>query len=101
VIAPWLHPTVTIVYVSTPVPIDDAGLVPAEGRADASLIVRWTDDEGLLSPTDPWRREVDGSPITDPCQQWWDLLDLGGEDRALAAARLRKASLEPTIPRAR
>lgn len=100
-IAPWRHPTVTIAYVSAPVPIEDAGLVPAEGRADASLIVRWTDDDGLLSPADPWRGEVDGTPVTDPCQQWWDLLDLGGEDRAEAADRLRTAILERTIPRVR
>jgi hypothetical protein len=100
-IAPWRHPTVTIVYVSAPLPIEDAGLVPAEGRADASLIMRWTDDDGLLSPADPWRSEVDGIPITDPCQQWWDLLDLGGEDRAEAADRVRTAILERTIPRVR
>jgi hypothetical protein len=100
-IAPWRHPTVTIVYVSAPLPIEDAGLVPAEGRADASLIVRWTDDDGLLSPAEPWRVEVDGVPVTDPCQQWWDLLDLGGEDRAEAAARLRAAILERAIPRIR
>ncbi|MEZ5144635.1 MAG: hypothetical protein R2726_19290 [Acidimicrobiales bacterium] len=100
-IAPWRHPTVTIAYVDAPLPVEDAGLVPAEGRADASLIVRWTDDDGLLSPAEPWRGEVDGVPITDPCQQWWDLLDLGGEDRAEAAARLRDAILERTIPRVR
>ncbi len=100
-IAPWRHPTVTIVYVNATVPIGDAGLVPAEGRADASLIVRWTDDDGLVSPADPWRDEVDGIPITDPCQQWWDLLDLGGEDRAEAADQLRTAILDRTIPRAR
>lgn len=100
-IAPWRHPTVTIVYVDATLPIEDAGLVPAEGRADASLIVRWTDDDGLLSPAAPWRGEVEGTPITDPCQQWWDLLDLGGEDRADAADRLRTAILERTIPRVR
>lgn len=75
--------------------------MPAEGRADASLIVRWTVDGGLLSPAEPWRAERDGSPITDPCQQWCDLLDLGGEDRAEAAERLRLAVLERTIPRVR
>ncbi len=100
-IAPWRHPTANIAYVSAPLPMEDAGLVPAEGRADASLIVRWTDDNGLLSPADPWRGEVDGVPITDPCQQWWDLLDLGGEDRAEAADRLRTAILERTIPQVR
>lgn len=100
-VAPWRHPTVAIAYVSDPLPADRAGLVPAEGRADASLILRWTDDEGLLSPADPWRGEVDGLPIVDPCQQWWDLLDLGGEDRAEAADRLRTAILTRALPRTR
>lgn len=98
-VAPWRHPTVAIAYVRDRLPIAEAGMVPAEGRADASLILRWTDDQSLLSPAVPWRGEVDGFPIVDPCQQWWDLLDLGGEDRAEAAARLRAAILELTLPR--
>lgn len=100
-LAPWRHPTIAIAYVSDPLPADRAELVPAEGRADASLVLRWTDDRGLLSPADPWRDEVDGLPIVDPCQQWWDLLDLGGEDRAEAADRLRQAILTRTLPRSR
>lgn len=100
-LAPWRHPTVAIAYVSDPLRADRAGLVPAEGRADASLVLRWTDDQGLLSPADPWRDEVDGLPIVDPCQQWWDLLDLGGEDRAEAADRLRTAILTRALPRTR
>ena len=100
-IAPWRHPTVTIAYLDARLPIEDAGLVPAEGRADASLITRWTDDQGLLSPAAPWRGEAEGLPVADPCQQWWDLLDLGGEDRAEAADRLRTAIVERTIPRVR
>lgn len=100
-IAPWRHPTITIAYLDARLPIESAGLVPAEGRADASLITRWTDDQGLLSPAAPWLGEVEGLPIADPCQQWWDLLDLGGEDRAEAADRLRTAILERQIPRAR
>jgi hypothetical protein len=65
-VAPWRHPTVTIAYVSDRLPVGDAGLVPAEGRADAIHIVRWTHDKGLLSPAQPWRAEVDGLPIVDP-----------------------------------
>lgn len=100
-LAPWRHPTVTIVYAADRLPAAEAGLVPAEGRADASLIVRWTDDHRLNSPAPQWVGEVDGRPITDPCQQWWDLLDLGGEDRAEAADRLRSAILARTLPRPR
>ena len=66
-IAPWRHPTITIAYVDARLPAEDAGLVPAEGRADASLITRWTDDHGLLSPAEPWRNEVEGLPVADPC----------------------------------
>ncbi len=95
-LVPWRHPTLTVVYASGSLPLDNVGLVPAEGRADASMIVRWTHDDTLLSgPAGP--RLVEGIPITDPVQQWWDLLDLGGEDRAEAADRLRRAIIDRTI----
>ncbi|HPB46242.1 MAG TPA: hypothetical protein PLP95_10350, partial [Microthrixaceae bacterium] len=100
-LAPWRHPTTTITYAADRLPVAEAGFVPAEGRADASLILRWSDDHRLLSPAPPWLDEVDGFPVTDPCQQWWDLLDLGGEDRAEAADRLRSAILGRTLPRPR
>ena len=100
-IAPWRHPTVPTAYLGARLPIEDAGPVPAAGRADATPITRWTDDQGLLSPAAPWRGEAEGLPVADPCQQWWDLLDLGGEDRAEAADRLRTAIVERTIPRVR
>jgi len=124
-IVPWRHPTVTIAYIDGPlaladagfVPAEgraddavdggdgearpDAGFVPAEGRADASLVLRWTDDQGLLSPAPPWVDEVDDVPITDPCQQWWDLFDLGGQARAEAADRLRSTIVARSLPRSR
>lgn len=95
-LVPWRHPTLTVVYASGSLPLGDVGLVPAEGRADASMIVRWTRDHTLLSgPAGP--HLVEGIPITDSVQQWWDLLDLGGEDRAEAADRLRRAIIDRTI----
>ncbi|MFP4512799.1 MAG: hypothetical protein ACLFRV_07625 [Acidimicrobiales bacterium] len=100
-VAPWRHPTIAIAYVNARLTTAEAGLVPAEGRVDASLILRWTNDHGLLTPAPPWRDEADQLPIADPCQQWWDLLDLGGEDRAEAADRLRTAILARTLPRTR
>lgn len=99
VLVPWRHPTVAVVYVNGLLDLGPARFVPAEGRADASVIVRWTADSTLLVPAAPWQREVDGVPLTDPTQQWWDLLDLGGEDRREAADRLRAAIIDKTIPR--
>lgn len=93
-LVPWRHPTLTIVYVTKRLSLVDSGFVRAEGRADASLIVRWTSDRSLVTPPrDLWPTEVDGVLLTDPVQQWWDLLDLGGQDRVEGADRLRKAIL--------
>jgi hypothetical protein len=97
-LVPWRHPTLTVVYTAESLVLDPAGLVPADGRADATVVVRWTSDATLLSPAPRWPREVEGIPVTDPVQQWWDLLDLGGEDRAEAAERLRQAILGREIP---
>lgn len=99
-VVPWRHPTVTVAYVAHSLSPVEAGFVPAEGSADASLILRWTDDRRLLAPARPWADAVGGYPVTDPCQVWWDLFDLGGEDRAEAADRLRSAILARTLPRA-
>lgn len=100
-LVPWRHPTVTVVYTSDPLMLDAAGLVPAEGRADASVILRWTSDTTLLSPFPPWPSVIERVPLTDPVQQWWDLIDLGGDDRHEAAGRLRRAILDRTIPGSR
>jgi hypothetical protein len=97
-IVPWRHPTLTVIYTAEPLHLDTAGLVLAEGRADASVILRWTSDDTLLSPAGAWPSTVDDIPLTDPVQQWWDLLDLGGEDRREAADRLRRAILDRNIP---
>lgn len=100
-LVPWRHPTRTVIYMTDSLELGAAGLVPAEGRSDASVVGRWTSDATLLSPAPRWPREVDGIPVTDPVQQWWDLLDLGGEDRAEAAERIRRAILDDAIPRPR
>jgi hypothetical protein len=44
-----------------------------------------------------WPSAVDGIPLVDPVQQWWDLIDLGGDDRLEAAGRLRRAILDRSI----
>ncbi|MHB8671315.1 MAG: hypothetical protein ACYDAD_12325 [Acidimicrobiales bacterium] len=99
-LAPWRHPTIAIVYVASRPEFGTAGLVPAEGRADASVIARWTSDAMLLSPSPGWPQQVDGIPLADPVQQWVDLLELGGDDRREAADRLRRAILDRTIGQA-
>ena len=98
-LVPWRHPTLTVVYSSQRLHLDTAGFVPAEGPVDASFIVRHTDDPTLMEPSPDWAASVDGIPLTDPVQQWRDLLDLGGEDRKEAADRLRRAILDRELPR--
>jgi hypothetical protein len=89
-LAPWRHPTLTVIYADQPIDMSALGFVPAEGRIDASLIVRHTSDSTLLSACEPWPHSADGLPITDPLQQIWDLHDLSGEDRRKGALRLRQ-----------
>jgi hypothetical protein len=96
-LVPWRHPTVAIVYSATHLDLGPAGLVPAEGRSDASVVARWTSDPTLLSPSPGWPGSVEGLQVVDPVQQWADLVQLGGEDRQEAAQRLRRAILDRTI----
>lgn len=98
-LVPWRHPTLTVVYCAQPLHLDTAGFVPAEGPVDASVVVRHTDDRTLLEPSPGWAATVEGITLTDPVQQWRDLLDLGGEDRKEAADRLRRAILDRELPR--
>lgn len=96
-LVPWRHPTLTVVYAVGSFAVTEAGLVEAEGRADALIILRSVTDATLPAPAEPWPSRVEGIPLVDPVQQWWDLLDLGGEDRAEAARRLRRAILNGSI----
>jgi len=92
-LVPWRHPTLAIAYSSGAIDLSAAQLVRAEGRGDASLLLRTTDDKSLLRPFPPWPDEVDRVLLTDPVQQWCDLLELGGDDRRDAADRLRRRIL--------
>ena len=51
----------------------------------------------MFTATPPWPSAADSVPLTDPVQQWWDLGDLGGEDRLEAAGRLRRAIIDKTL----
>lgn len=97
-LVPWRHPTVAVIYTRTQLDLGMARLVPAEGRADATIIVRTLDDQRLPIAFDLWPTEQEGVPIADPTQQYADLFDLGGADRQEAAQRLRDAIIARTIP---
>ena len=74
-------------------------MVPAEGLADSTLVLRATDKSASLIATPPWSGDADELPLADPTQQWWDLKHLGGEDRDEAADRIRQAIIKRTLPR--
>ena len=96
-LAPWRHPTLTVVYADDALDLTAAGFVRAEGRVDATAIVRRTSDTTLLAAFEPWRRSIEGLPLADPVEQIWDLHDLGGADRVEAANRLIAAVLDGNI----
>ncbi|MBK6669305.1 MAG: hypothetical protein IPG46_06315 [Actinobacteria bacterium] len=100
-LAAWRHPTLTVVYVDRALNLSRVGFVPAEGRVDATVLVRHTSDPTLLAASEPWPSVVDGIPVVDPLQQIWDLHDLGGQDRHEAASRLRRAMLRRSLASAR
>ena len=87
----WRRPSVVILYVRQLLDLDRLGLVDAQGRHDANVIVRTPDDVSVF-PTNVLVADIDGVdvPLADPTQQIWDLQDLGGADRLEAAGRLRE-----------
>ena len=95
---PWRPPTVAVLYSTADLDLRSARLVPAEGPADASVIVRTVGDPRLFGPSDLWPSTVDRIPLVDPIQQWWDLHDLDGSDRVEAADRFRQAILDRRLP---
>ena len=96
-LAPWRHPTLTVVYTDAPLDLTDTGFVRAEGRVDATVLVRHTNDTTLLSPFESWPRHVEHIPLSDPVQQIWDLHALGGEDRLEGANRLVERILDRSL----
>lgn len=93
-LVPWRHPTVAVVYSDVPLDLSDAGFVRAEGRVDATVLVRASADTTLLAAFPPWPATAERLPVADPVQQVWDLLDLGGEDRREGGDRLRRAIID-------
>ena len=90
-IMPWRHPSLVILYARHVTDPADLGLVDAQGKHDANVIVRMPDDKSVF-PSSALVAQVQGNdvPLADPLQQVWDLADLGGADRIEAAGRLRQ-----------
>ena len=92
-IVPWRRPSTVILYVKRLPEMAGLGLglVEAQGRHDANVIVRMPADQSVF-PVPALVAEVQGVEIelADPSQMLWDLEDLGGADRGEAAGRLRE-----------
>lgn len=94
-IRPWRRPSTVIVYTNGT--LDPAVLRSVEATAnnDANVVVRMPADQSVFP-----RRKLEGEfkgasiPLADPVQMIWDLLDLGGADRAEAAGKLRQWLLD-------
>jgi hypothetical protein len=90
-IVPWRRPSAVILYTARLVDPASLGLIEAQGAHDANVIVRMPADGSAFG----FRTLVaDVSDVemrlADPVQMIWDLLELGGADRAEAAGRLRE-----------
>jgi hypothetical protein len=70
-----------------------ADFVPVANIGEATLVVRRTPDQSLLKRWDCDQPSTNGIPLANPVQQIWDLVDLGGEDRAEAADKLFSAAI--------
>jgi hypothetical protein len=91
-IAAWRRPTALVVYVRGYMPdLRTTGLVPAQGRDDANVIVRFPRDTSMF-PTPGLAGTLRGVEVqlADPTQMMWDLHHLGGQDRIEAAESLRE-----------
>jgi hypothetical protein len=86
----WRRPAEVILYVRELVDASQLGLVEAQGRHDGNVIVRIPGDWSVF-PVPALLADLQGAEVglADPSQMIWDLNDLGGADRADAAARLR------------
>lgn len=90
-IVPWRRPSLAILYVKDLIDPAGLGLVEAQGKHDANVIIRAPEDRSVF-PAPTLVAEVQGMDVSlaDPTQQIWDLQDLGGADRVEAAGRLRE-----------
>lgn len=87
----WRRPSVVVLYADHEIVPGDLGLVEAQGRHDANVIIRYPDDRSVF-PVPDLVAELRGVevPLAAPTQLIWDLQDLGGADRLDAAGMLRE-----------
>lgn len=87
----WRRPSVVILYATHEIAAAELGLVEAQGRNDANVLVRSPDDQSVF-PLHDLVADVRGVevPLADPSQMIWDLQELGGADRLEAAGKLRE-----------
>jgi hypothetical protein len=88
---PWRRPSVAVIYARRDIGPGPAGLVEAQERHDANVIVRVPNDQSMFRSPE-LLATVHGVPLSlaDESQLIWDLHDLGGADRLEAAGRLRE-----------
>lgn len=90
-IVPLRRPTLVILYAQHVLDPPSLGLIDAQGRHDANVIVRLPEDRSVFPPRALVARfQGNDVPLADPLQQIWDLQDLSGADRLEAAGRLRQ-----------
>lgn len=83
-VRPWRVPTVAIVYGTIGDEVmDELGFVPADGAASASVLVRPFPDDRFVGESEP----VGDLLMAPRLHLVADLIGLGGDDRAEAAAR--------------
>ena len=94
-IRPWRRPSMLILYAGTVFDAADLHSVDAAGIDDVNVIVRMPADQSVFPPS-ALAADFKGAriPLADPVQMIWDLNDLGGGDRAEAAAKLREWLLD-------
>jgi hypothetical protein len=87
----WRRPTVVVLYAPHPIDEETLGLVEAQGRHDANVIVRHPTDRSVFRDP-PLVVQVDDVDVqlADEAQLIWDLQELGGADRLEAAGVLRE-----------
>jgi hypothetical protein len=92
-VRPWRVPSVAVVYGGLDEQVmDELGFVPADSLAAASIVVRPVPDDHFRAQA----HRVDGLLLAPWLHLVADLLGLGGDDRADAAARF--AELGTTTP---